>query len=172
LIQKTDRSKKMRTALYPGTFDPITNGHLDLIKRASRIFDHLVVAVADNPAKETLLTREERVSLLKASVKGLKNVEVRHFSGLTVEYAHKLKVTAIIRGLRVFSDFEYEFQMALMNRKLVPEVETVFLVPSEQHTYVSSTLIKDIAGFGSDISSFVPPPVVERLRDRFKKEAG
>ena len=94
----------MRTALYPGTFDPITNGHLDLIKRASRIFDHLVVAVADNPAKETLLTREERVSLLKASVKGLKNVEVRHFSGLTVEYAHKLKVTAIIRGLRVFSD--------------------------------------------------------------------
>jgi len=162
----------MRTALYPGTFDPITNGHLDLIERASRIFDHLVVAVADNPAKETLLTREERVSLLKASVKGLKNVEVRHFSGLTVEYARKLKVTAIIRGLRVFSDFEYEFQMALMNRKLVPEVETVFLVPSEQHTYVSSTLIKDIAGFGSDISSFVPPPVVERLRDRFKKEAG
>jgi len=169
---KTDGSKKMRTALYPGTFDPITNGHLDLIERASRIFDHLVVAVADNPAKETLLSREERVSLLEASVKKLKNVEVKHFSGLTVEYARKLKVTAIVRGLRVFSDFEYEFQMALMNRKLVPEVETVFLVPSEQHTYVSSTLIKDIAGFGSDISSFVPPPVVEMLRDRFKKEAG
>ncbi|TET67821.1 MAG: pantetheine-phosphate adenylyltransferase [Candidatus Zixiibacteriota bacterium] len=162
----------MKKALYPGTFDPVTNGHLDLIERASLLFDRLVVAVADNPSKETLFTREERVSLLKASVKGLKNVEIKHFSGLTVEYARKLKVTAIVRGLRVFSDFEYEFQMALMNRKLVPEVETVFLVPSEQHTYVSSTLIKDIAGFGSDISSFVPPPVVERLRDRFKKEAG
>jgi pantetheine-phosphate adenylyltransferase len=160
---------KMRTALYPGTFDPITNGHLDLIKRASRIFDHLVVAVADNPAKETLLTREERVSLLKASVKGLKNVEVRHFSGLTVEYARKLKVTAIIRGLRVFSDFEYEFQMALMNRKLVPEVETVFLVPSEQYTYVSSSLIKDIATFGGNISGFVPPPVARKLKEKSKE---
>jgi len=159
----------MRTALYPGTFDPITNGHLDLIKRASRIFDHLVVAVADNPAKETLLTREERVSLLKASVKGLKNVEVRHFSGLTVEYARKLKVTAIIRGLRVFSDFEYEFQMALMNRKLVPEVETVFLVPSEQYTYVSSSLIKDIATFGGNISGFVPPPVAKKLKEKSKE---
>lgn len=159
----------MRTALYPGTFDPITNGHLDLIKRASRIFDHLVVAVADNPAKETLLTREERVSLLKASVKGLKNVEVRHFSGLTVEYARKLKVTAIIRGLRVFSDFEYEFQMALMNRKLVPEVETVFLVPSEQYTYVSSSLIKDIATFGGNISGFVPPPVARKLKEKSKE---
>ncbi len=159
----------MRTALYPGTFDPITNGHLDLIKRASRIFDHLVVAVADNPAKETLLSGEERVSLLKASVKGLKNVEVRHFSGLTVEYARKLKVTAIIRGLRVFSDFEYEFQMALMNRKLVPEVETVFLVPSEQNTYVSSSLIKDIATFGGNISGFVPPPVARKLKEKSKE---
>lgn len=159
----------MRTALYPGTFDPITNGHLDLIKRASRIFDHLVVAVADNPAKETLLTREERVSLLEASVKTLKNVEVKHFSGLTVEYARKLKVTAIIRGLRVFSDFEYEFQMALMNRKLVPEVETAFLVPSEQYTYLSSSLIKDIARFKGNISEFVPPPVEKKLTEKFKE---
>jgi len=159
----------MRTALYPGTFDPITNGHLDLIERASRIFDHLVVAVADNPAKETLLSREERVSLLEASVKKLKNVEVKHFSGLTVEYARKLKVTAIIRGLRVFSDFEYEFQMALMNRKLVPEVETVFLVPSEQNTYVSSSLIKDIATFGGNISGFVPPPVAKKLKEKSKE---
>jgi pantetheine-phosphate adenylyltransferase len=159
----------MRTALYLGTFDPITNGHLDLIKRASRIFDHLVVAVADNPAKETLLTREERVSLLEASVKTLKNVEVKHFSGLTVEYARKLKVTAIIRGLRVFSDFEYEFQMALMNRKLVPEVETAFLVPSEQYTYLSSSLIKDIARFKGNISEFVPPPVEKKLTEKFKE---
>jgi len=159
----------MRTALYPGTFDPITNGHLDLIKRASRIFDHLVVAVADNPAKETLLTREERITLLSDSVEGLNNVEVKHFSGLTVEYARKLKVTAIIRGLRVFSDFEYEFQMALMNRKLVPEVETVFLVPSEQYTYLSSSLIKDIARFRGDISGFVPPPVAKKLTEKFKQ---
>ena len=129
----------------------------------------MVVAVADNPSKETLLTREERVSLLKASVKGLKNVEIKHFSGLTVEYAHKLKVTAIIRGLRVFSDFEYEFQMALMNRKLVPEVETVFLVPSEQNTYVSSSLIKDIATFGGNISGFVPPPVARKLKEKSKE---
>jgi pantetheine-phosphate adenylyltransferase len=159
----------MRTALYPGTFDPITNGHLDLIKRASRIFDHLIVAVADNPAKETLLSREERIFLLETSVKTLKNVEVKHFSGLTVEYARKLKVTAIIRGLRVFSDFEYEFQMALMNRKLEPEVETVFLVPSEQYTYVSSSLIKDIATFGGDVSRFVPPPVAKKLTGKLKE---
>lgn len=159
----------MKKALYPGTFDPVTNGHLDLIERASLLFDRLVVAVADNPSKETLLTREERVSLLKASVKGLKNVEIKHFSGLTVEYAHKLKVTAIIRGLRVFSDFEYEFQMALMNRKLVPEVETVFLVPSEQNTYVSSSLIKDIASFGGNISGFVSPPVARKLKEKSKE---
>jgi len=169
LTQKTDRSKKMKKALYPGTFDPVTNGHLDLIKRASLLFDRLVVAVADNPAKETLLTREERVSLLKDSVEGLKNVEVRHFSGLTAEYARKLKAMAIIRGLRVFSDFEYEFQMALMNRKLVPEVETVFLVPSEQYTYVSSSLIKDIATFGGNISGFVPPPVARKLKEKSKE---
>ncbi len=159
----------MKKALYPGTFDPVTNGHLDLIERASLLFDRLVVAVADNPSKETLLTREERVSLLKASVKGLKNVEIKHFSGLTVEYAHKLKVTAIIRGLRVFSDFEYEFQMALMNRRLVPEVETVFLVPSEQNTYVSSSLIKDIASFGGNISGFVSPPVARKLKEKSKE---
>lgn len=159
----------MKKALYPGTFDPVTNGHLDLIERASLLFDRLVVAVADNPSKETLLTREERVSLLKASVKGLKNVEIKHFSGLTVEYARKLKVTAIIRGLRVFSDFEYEFQMALMNRKLVPEVETVFLVPSEQNTYVSSSLIKDIASFGGNISGFVSPPVARKLKEKYRR---
>jgi len=159
----------MKTALYPGTFDPVTNGHLDLIKRASLVFDRLVVAVADNPSKETLLTREERVSLLRVSVKGLKNVEVKHFSGLTAEYARKLGAMAIIRGLRVFSDFEYEFQMALMNRKLVPEVETVFVVPSEQYTYLSSSLIKDIATFGGDVSGFVPPAVVEKLKEKFRK---
>lgn len=159
----------MKTALYPGTFDPVTNGHLDLIKRASLVFDRLVVAVADNPSKETLLTREERVSLLRVSVKGLKNVEVKHFSGLTAEYARKLGAMAIIRGLRVFSDFEYEFQMALMNRKLVPEVETVFVVPSEQYTYLSSSLIKDIATFAGDISGFVPPAVVEKLKEKFRK---
>ena len=159
----------MKKALYPGTFDPVTNGHLDLIERASLLFDRLVVAVADNPSKETLLTREERVSLLKASVKGLKNMEIKHFSGLTAEYARKLKAMAIIRGLRVFSDFEYEFQMALMNRKLVPEVETVLLVPSEQHTYLSSSLIKDIARFKGNISRFVPAPAAEKLKEKFGK---
>lgn len=159
----------MKTAIYPGTFDPVTNGHLDLIKRAAEIFDRLIVAVADNPSKDILLSRQERVSLLKDSVKGLGNVEVTHFSGLTAEYARKSKADAIIRGLRVFSDFEYEFQMALMNRKLVPEVETVFLVPSEHYTYLSSSLMKDIASFGGDVSGFVPPSVEKKLKESYHK---
>ncbi len=151
------------TALYPGTFDPITLGHVDLIKRARKIFGQLVVAVADNPEKNPLFTVAERIEIIQEVTRDMDAITVTSFSDLTARYAKLIKAAVIIRGLRAVSDFEFEFQMALMNRKIEPEVETVFLMPNEKYSYLSSSLIKDIARRGGDITCFVPPIVKERL---------
>ncbi|MBD3234389.1 MAG: pantetheine-phosphate adenylyltransferase [candidate division Zixibacteria bacterium] len=156
-----------RIALYPGTFDPITNGHLDIAERAIQIFDHLIIAVAVNPAKQTLFSEQERIKLIEKAVEGLGSFEVTSFSGLTASFAELKGVRAIIRGLRMISDFEYEFQMALMNRKLKPDADTVFLMPSEKYTYLSSSTIKDIARHQGQIDCFVPKAVAEALREKF-----
>jgi len=160
----------MKIAIYPGTFDPITNGHLDLIKRAAMVFDKVVVAVANNPHKNPLFTLEERTRLVEATVKDIANVEVDMFDGLLVDYAQKKGATAAIRGLRAVSDFEYEFQMALMNRKLMPTLETVFLMPSEEFTYINSTIVKEIARLGGDVENFLPKMVSEALRKKIKED--
>ena len=158
-----------KTAIYPGSFDPVTYGHIDLIKRAKRIFDEVIVAVADNTQKKTLFSLQERVAMVKDSVKGLTGVRVESFEGLVVEYARKKKVRVIIRGLRMISDFEYEFQMALTNRRIAEDIETVFLMPSEGYSFLSSTLLKEAAFLGADISSFVPRLIEKRLKERLKK---
>jgi pantetheine-phosphate adenylyltransferase len=157
---------KGKGAIYPGSFDPVTNGHLDVIQRAVRIFDHVIVAVADNTAKKALLTIRERVELLREVTKGIKNVSVETFDALVIEYARKKKINVIIRGLRMTSDFDYEFQIALTNRRLAEDIETVFLMPSENVSFVSSGLLKEIAGLNADISSFVPGVVERKLKER------
>jgi pantetheine-phosphate adenylyltransferase len=159
-----------RTAIYPGTFDPITNGHIDIICRASKLFDKLIVAVAHNPGKGPLFTVEDRLEMIKASLegKGLTNVEVESFSVLLTQYARAKRATTVIRGLRAVSDFEYEFQMALMNRKLCKEVETVFMMPSESYTYLSSRIVKEIALYGGNVRCLVPPLVADRLEEKAK----
>jgi pantetheine-phosphate adenylyltransferase len=154
----------MKTALYPGTFDPVTNGHEDIINRALALFDKLIVAVANNTSKSTTFTVDERISMLRAVVGKNNKVEITQFDGLTAYYAKERKVSAIIRGLRAVSDFEYEFQMALMNRRLVPEVETVFLMPRGKYSYLSSTLIKDVARFGGKVDLFVAKEVAKSLQ--------
>jgi pantetheine-phosphate adenylyltransferase len=156
-------------AMYPGTFDPITNGHDDLVRRACRIFDHVVVAIAANPGKAPLLPLEQRMDLARRVLADVKNVEVAGYSGLTVEFARKHGLNAIVRGLRAVSDFEFEFQLATMNRHLSDEVETVFLTPTERFNFVSSTLIREIASFGGDVREFVHPVVAEALAARFAK---
>jgi pantetheine-phosphate adenylyltransferase len=155
------------TALYPGTFDPITLGHVDIIKRAKGVFDQLVVAVAENPQKNPLFSVGERMELIKAATAGMSGIRVTSFNDLTARFAKSIKAKVIIRGLRAVSDFEFEFQMALMNRKIEPEIETVFLMPNEKYSYLSSSLIKDIAGHGADISGFVPDAVRELLAKKF-----
>jgi pantetheine-phosphate adenylyltransferase len=157
----------MKIAIYPGSFDPVTNGHLDLIQRGLQLFDQLVVAIADNPDKRPLFSGEERLEMVKTGVRDLKQVKVVLFTGLLADLAKKNKASAIIRGVRAVSDFEFEFQLALMNRKLVPETETVFLIPSEKYTYLSSNLIKDVARFNGDISCFVPQIVERKLKKKF-----
>ncbi|KPK78003.1 MAG: phosphopantetheine adenylyltransferase [candidate division Zixibacteria bacterium SM23_73] len=157
----------MKIAIYPGSFDPITNGHLDLIKRGLLLFDQLVVAIADNPDKKPLFSAEERLAMVKTTVKDLKQVKVVLFAGLLANLAKELKASAIIRGVRAVSDFEFEFQLALMNRKLAPRTETVFLIPSEKYTYLSSNLIKDVARFNGDINQFVPEIVEKKLKEKF-----
>ncbi|MEI7730223.1 MAG: pantetheine-phosphate adenylyltransferase [Verrucomicrobiota bacterium] len=156
----------MRTAIYPGSFDPLTNGHLDLIHRAARLFDRLIVAVAENEAKHPLFTLPERLKLLRHSTMNLPNVEVDTITGLLVHYVEQRKGQAVIRGLRAVSDFEYEFQMALMNRKLNSQVETIFMMPKEAYTFLSSRLVKEVAVLGGDITPFVPLHVKTAL---FKK---
>ena len=156
----------MKTAIYPGSFDPITNGHLDVIVRALTLFDKVIVTVADNKAKSPLFSIEERQEMIRQSTSDLKGVEVRSFSGLVVEHAQQENAIAIIRGLRAISDFEFEFQMALMNRHMASSISTVFLMPHEQYTYLNSSIIREIASFGQDVSAFVPPYVVTMLKEK------
>ena len=156
----------MKTVIYPGSFDPFTNGHLDLVERARRLFDKVVVAVAVNSGKSPLFTLEERRRLIEECCLHMPNVEVIAFQGLLVDAVKELKVDAILRGLRAFSDFEYELQMALMNRELLKNCETIFLTPTVENSFVSSTLIKEVARLGGDFAVHVPPPVAEALRKR------
>ena len=156
----------MRTAIYPGSFDPLTNGHLDVLERASKLFDRVIVAIARNESKHPLFTLEERLALMKPAIAPIKNARADIFEGLLVEYATKQKARAIVRGLRAVSDFEFEFQMALMNRKLDESIETIFMMPKETYTFISSRIIKEIARFGGDVSSFVPPHVEVALRKK------
>ena len=158
----------MRTAIYPGSFDPLTNGHLDVIERAVKLFDHVIVAVAKNESKQPLFTLEERVELVRRCVKHIPNVEVDSFDGLLVEYANQRKAQAIVRGLRAISDFEFEFQLALMNRKLNEKVETIFMMPKDTYTFLSSRIIKEIARLGGDITAFVPTQVRTVLLEKLK----
>lgn len=154
-------------AMYPGTFDPITNGHNDLVRRACRIFDKVVVAIAANPGKAPLFTLDQRVDLARRVLADLPNVEVTGYTGLTVEFARARGLNVIMRGLRAVSDFEFEFQLATMSRHLSSEVETVFLTPTEQFNFVSSTLIREIASLGGNVGEFVNPVVAEALKARF-----
>ncbi len=159
----------MRHCIYPGTFDPITYGHIDVLKRAAKLFDRVTVAIAENVGKEPLFTSEHRKQMAEASITDLDNVSVTIFGGLLVDFAVEQQAHAIIRGLRALSDFEFEFNMALMNRHLKPELETIFVMPNEQFSYTSSTLVKQVARFGGDISHFVPPVVVEALQQTSSK---
>jgi pantetheine-phosphate adenylyltransferase len=155
-----------RIAIYPGSFDPVTNGHLDIIKRGLKLFDRVIVAIMHNPAKESLFTVEERREMLKISLKSFSNIEIDTFNGLTVNYAAEKKAHAILRGMRAVSDFEYEFQLALMNRRLNREIQTVFLMTGLRWIYTSSSIIKEAAGFGGNINGMVPPIVNERLKEK------
>lgn len=156
----------MRIAICPGSFDPLTNGHLDVIQRAARLFDRVIVGVAASEPKGPLFSLTERVALVQASVSHLPNVEAESFTGLLVDYARARQAHAIVRGLRAVSDFEFEFQLALMNRKLNEQVETIFMMPRESYTFLSSRLVKEIALLGGEVSDLVPPPVLDALRAR------
>jgi pantetheine-phosphate adenylyltransferase len=158
----------MRTAIYPGSFDPMTNGHLDVVQRAAKLFDRVVVAVAKNEGKRPLFALEDRVALAKLSLNGMPNVEVDAFEGLLVDYVVAKDARTIVRGLRAVSDFEFEFQLALMNRKLNENVETIFMMPKDTYTFLSSRIVKEIARLGGDVSPFVPPHVQAALKKKLK----
>ncbi|MBI2104949.1 MAG: pantetheine-phosphate adenylyltransferase [Candidatus Omnitrophica bacterium] len=151
-------------AIYPGTFDPVTYGHIDLIRRARTIFDEVIVAVAHNPGKGPLFTVEERMQFLRHATRSMRGVVIDHFDSLVVDYVRRKRARVMVRGLRMLSDFEYEFQMALTNRKLSADVETIFMMPSESYAYISARLLKEAGAFGADLSAFVPPFVVQALR--------
>ncbi len=157
----------MRSVVYPGTFDPVTNGHVDLIHRASRLFDRVVVAVAADTSKTPMFSTAERVALVRESLNGHPNVEIVKFEGLLVSFARTLEVGVIMRGLRAVSDFEYEFQLAGMNRYMAPDIETLFLTPAEKYSYISSSLVREIARLKGDVSAFVTPAVQAALKGRF-----
>lgn len=158
----------MKRGIYPGTFDPITNGHLDLVQRGLRIFDEIIIAVAPSPRKQPLFSLDERLKMIEESIVEYSNVSVEAFDGLLVGYARAKGGIAIIRGLRAVSDFEYELQMALMNRRLDMTVETVFMMPSEEHSFITSTIVKEAASFGGSVKSLVPDVVEKALRKKFK----
>jgi pantetheine-phosphate adenylyltransferase len=158
-----------RVAVYPGTFDPITNGHIDLVARASTLFDRVVVGVAESPGKGPALPLDERVALARTALAGYPNVEVRGFHSLLAHFVHEIGAGVLLRGLRAVSDFEYEFQLASMNRHLIPDVETLFLTPAEQHSFISSSLVREVARLGGDVSGFVHPAVAEALSNRWKR---
>jgi len=162
----------MSIAVYPGSFDPITNGHLDVIRRGVRVFDHLIVAVADNPAKQALFTRDERLEMIREVTKHDKNVVVEYFDGLVVDYVRRKKAGVILRGIRTVSDFEYEYQMALTNRTFAQDIETVFVMTREEFSFVSSRIIKEAASLGGDVSSFVPREVEKWLRKKYSHDTG
>lgn len=155
-----------RTAIYPGSFDPVTYGHIDVIQRAARMFDNIIVAVAEDANKKALFTVEERSSMMREVTQNLEGVTVETFSGLVIDFAHEHDVNVLVRGLRMTSDFDYELQMALTNRRLAQDIETVFLMPSEGYSFLSSSLIKQTAELGADISTFVPPLIEERLKSK------
>jgi len=157
-------------AIYPGTFDPVTYGHIDIVKRAQEIFPELIVAVAHNPHKQPLFSIAERTAMLKRATQEIKGITITDFDGLVVDFAHKKKAKVLIRGLRMLSDFEYEFQMALTNRKISPDIETVFLMPHESYSYLSSKLLKEAACLGADLSSFVPDFIQQALKKKLLKK--
>lgn len=156
-------------AVYAGTFDPVTNGHLDLVERSLRIFGELIVAVAANPKKNPLFPHQERIDMLRELTATYKNITIEGFNGLLIDYVRQKKATAIIRGLRAVSDFEFEMQIALTNRRLCNTIEAVFMMPNEAYSFITSTIVKEVASFGGDVSTFVPPIVLERLKKKFAK---
>ena len=156
------------SAIYPGSFDPITNGHVDIIERGLKVFDRVVVAVLKNPKKRPLFTTKERVRMIHEIFASRKEVGVRAFDGLLVDFARSQGTAVVIRGLRAVSDFEYEFQMALMNRSLAPDIETFYMMPSVGYTFLSSNVVREVAGLGGSVEGLVPPPVARRLRERFR----
>ena len=158
-----------RVAVYPGTFDPITNGHVDLVQRASSLFERIIVGIAESPGKGPALPLAQRVELARTALAGIGNVEVRGFDSLLASFVHEVGAGVVMRGLRAVSDFEYEFQMASMNRHLIPDVETLFLTPSEHHSFISSTLVREIARLGGDVSGFVHPAVASALAARWAR---
>lgn len=162
-------SKEHKVAIYPGTFDPITNGHLDIIHRAVNLFDSVIVSITTNPAKIPLFSVEERLSMIRNVTSDLPDVFVEKFSGLLMDYASKKGAVAVVRGLRAITDFEYEFQMALVNRRLAENIVTVFLMPNEKYTYLNSTIVKEVAKFNGDVSPFVPNEVLHFLKEKFQQ---
>jgi pantetheine-phosphate adenylyltransferase len=160
-----------RIAIYPGTFDPLTLGHFDLALRSAGIFDHIVLAVAESTPKSTLFTLEERLTLTRDAVAGIENVEVDTFNGLLIDYLRSRGARVLIRGVRAFTDFEYEFQMALINRKLDPDIETLFMMPDEANSYVSSSRIKEVAALGGDVARFLPDNVASAVKAKYSKDA-
>lgn len=156
-------------AVYPGTFDPVTNGHLDLVERSLRFFGEVIVAVAANPKKQPLFSQEERLDMVRQVTANFKNVTIEAFDGLLIDYVKSKNAVAVIRGLRAVSDFEYEMQMALTNRRLDTAIETVFLMPSEEYSFITSTVVKEVSSYGGDVSTLVPPVVLEKLKKKFRK---